>query len=70
VEVLVLETHACPARARLREALLISERKPATNHHHKSGPNRQVLRGFTKRGSRCDCEAEDCFGREAASQGL
>lgn len=70
VEVVVLETHACPARARLREAQLISEKKPVTNHHHKDGPNRQVLRGFTKRGVRCACGAEDCYGREAVNLGL
>ena len=70
VEVIILETHACPVRARLREAQLISARKPVTNHHHRSGPNKQVLRGFTKRGVRCDCEAENCYGREASEQRL
>ena len=70
VEVVVLETHSCPARARLREAELISERKPLTNYHHKSGPNRQVLRGFTKRGAQCDCGAVNCYGREAAQKGF
>lgn len=53
VEVVVLEIHTCPARARLREAQLILEHKPVTNHHHKDGPHKQVLRGFTKRGLRC-----------------
>lgn len=70
VEVLVLETHACPARARLREAQLIAEHKPVTNYHHRSGPNKQVLRGFTKKGARCACGAEDCYGMEALAQGL
>lgn len=65
VEVVILETHECPARARLREAELIAELRPVTNHHHRDGPNRQVLRGFTKRGTRCDCDAKDCYGREA-----
>ncbi len=70
VEVVVLETHACPARARLREAQLISEHQPLTNHHHINGPNKQVLRGFTKRGVRCGCGAEDCYGEEALNRGL
>jgi hypothetical protein len=65
-EVKILERHACPARARLREALLIESYQPVTNVHHRSGPHRQVMRGFTKRGLRCDCGAEDCYGREAA----
>lgn len=69
VEVLILEIYECPARARLREAELIAEMQPLTNHHHKSGPNRQVLRGYTKRGERCDCGAEDCYGREALKNG-
>jgi hypothetical protein len=69
VEVVVLETHSCPARARLREAELISELKPVTNHHHVNGPNPQVLRGFTKRGSRCECDARDCYGKEAREKG-
>jgi hypothetical protein len=64
VEVVVLEIHGCPARARLREAELIAELKPLTNFHHKHGPHPQVLRGFTKRGVRCDCRAPDCYGRE------
>jgi hypothetical protein len=70
VEVLILETHGCPARARLREAELIAALKPVTNYHHKDGPNRQVVRGFTKRGNRCDCGADNCYGREALDRGL
>lgn len=66
VEVVILEVHQCPARARLREAELIAERQPVTNHHHRGGPNKQVLRGFTKRGARCNCRSEDCYGQEAA----
>jgi hypothetical protein len=65
VEVVVLERHQCPARARLREAELIAELKPVTNSHHSQGPQRQVLRGFTKMGLRCDCGAADCYGQEA-----
>ncbi len=65
-EVEILERHACPARARLREALLIESHQPVTNVHHRSGPHPQVMRGFTKRGLRCDCGAEDCYGRKAA----
>lgn len=70
VEVQILETHGCAARARLREAELIAELRPVTNHHHKDGPNRQVLRGFTKRGERCDCGDSHCYGREALTRGL
>jgi len=70
VEVVLLEVHHCPARARLREAELIFDLQPATNTHHKGGPNRQVLRGFTKRGERCDCGAQDCYGQEALNNGL
>lgn len=70
VEVLILETHGCPARARLREAELIAELKPETNYHHRNGPNRQVLRGFTKRGKRCDCGDVACYGKEAETKGL
>nr|WP_170538025.1 hypothetical protein [Ruegeria arenilitoris] len=66
VEVVIIETYQCPARARLREAELIFEMQPVTNHHHRNGPHKQVLRGFTKQGARCDCGAEDCYGREAA----
>lgn len=69
VEAVILEVHACPARARLREAQLIAERKPSTNYHHKNGPNRQVLRGYTKRGLRCECGSDDCYGVEAANCG-
>jgi hypothetical protein len=65
-EVEILEQHACPARARLREALLIESCQPVTNVHHRNGPHRQVRRGFTKRGLQCDCSAEDCYGRAAA----
>lgn len=70
VEVVVIETHVCPARARLREAELIAQLQPTTNHHHKNGPNRQVLRGNTKSGIRCDCGADDCYGKEAFDRGL
>jgi hypothetical protein len=70
VEVVILETHQCPARARLREAQLISELKPATNFHHLDAPNRQVIRGFTKKGSRCECGALDCYGKEASEKGI
>ena len=70
VEVVILETHACPARARLREAQLISKHNPTTNHHHKNGPNKQVLRGFTKQGERCGCGAADCYGQEALKREL
>jgi hypothetical protein len=62
----ILERHACPARARLRKAQLIESHQPEANVHHRSGPHPQVLRGFTKRGLRCDCGADDCYGREAA----
>lgn len=65
VEIVILEVHSCPARARLREAELIAEQKPLTNEHHKAGPHPQVLRGYTKQGHRCDCSAPDCYGREA-----
>ena len=51
VEVVILEQHACPARARLREAELIAERRPILNRHHLQGPHRQVLRGSPSRGS-------------------
>jgi hypothetical protein len=64
-DVEILERHACPARARLHEAQLIESHQPATNVHHRGGPHRQVIRGFTKQGLRCDCGAEDCYGREA-----
>jgi hypothetical protein len=64
----ILEIHACPARARLREAQLIAEHQPVTNYHHKNGPNKQVLEGFTKRGARCCCGAADCYGQEALNQ--
>lgn len=70
VEVLILETYECPARARLREAELIAKLQPKTNFHHKGGPNKQVIRGFTKRGIRCDCGAVDCYGQEALKKGL
>lgn len=70
VEVVIIETHECPARARLREAELIEQLQPMTNHHHRNGPNRQVLRGNTKRGIRCDCGAIDCYGREALDRML
>ena len=68
VEVVILEQHACPARARLREAELIAERQPILNRHHRQGPHRQVLRGFTKQGVRCACGAANCYGREAAER--
>ena len=70
VEVLVLEIYDCPARARLREAELIAELKPITNFHHRDGPNKQVLRGFTKRGQRCQCGSDSCYGQEALGKGL
>ena len=68
VEVVILEQHACPARARLREAELIADRRPILNPHHRQGPHRQVLRGFTKQGLRCACGAANCYGREAAAR--
>lgn len=64
-EVRVVERHTCPARARLREAELIHEMQPVTDLHHRNGPHMQLLRGFTKAGLRCDCNATDCYGREA-----
>ena len=65
VEVVVLEVYQCPARARLREAELINLHQPITNHHHKNGPHKQVLAGYTKQGTRCACGAADCYGEEA-----
>ncbi len=70
VEVVVLETYTCPARTRLREAQLIHKLQPVTNHHHRNGPHKQVERGFTKGGMRCDCGATDCYGKEALKKGL
>lgn len=67
VEVVVLEVYQCPARARLREAELIAQHKPATNHHHKTGPHPQVLAGFTKKGEHCNCGASDCYGAYVAA---
>jgi hypothetical protein len=64
--VVILERHACPARARLREAELIHQMQPETNVHHRRGPHRQIIRGFTKQGARCACDAPDCYGVEAA----
>lgn len=64
-EVEIVEYHQCPARARLREAELIFALQPLTNLHHRKGPHRQVLRGFTKGGQRCDCKAPNCYGLEA-----
>ena len=60
----ILEQHRCPARARLREAQLIQQHQPATNHHHRHGPHRQVLQGFAKGGRPCRCGAPDCYRRE------
>jgi hypothetical protein len=68
VEVLVLEVHQCPARARLREAELIALHQPLTNHHHKTGPHRQVLAGYNKQGLRCACGATDCYGAEVSGR--
>ena len=70
VEVVILWTHRCPARARLREAELIFEHQPVTNRHHRNGVHPQVQRGFTKKGVRCDCGVPECYGREAAERGL
>jgi hypothetical protein len=67
-EVRILERHSCPARARLREGELIAALQPETNVHHRNGPHRQVLRGFTKGGARCACGAPDCYGAEAAAR--
>src|SRR6056297_1773999 len=63
VEVDILETHECPARARLRESQLIHDYQPITNIHHRRGPHPRVLGGYTKKGDRCDCGAVDCYGR-------
>lgn len=70
VEVVILENHECPARARLRECELVAELKPLTDEHDASGPSEQVLRGFIKDGVRCACGAKDCYGVEAAKLGL
>lgn len=68
VEVLILEIYECPARARLREAELITLHQPSTNHHHRTGPHRQVLAGYNKQGMRCACGAADCYGQEVLTK--
>lgn len=70
VEVVILEKHACPARAKLRECELVAELKPITDEQRASGPSKQVLRGFIEDGVRCACGSKDCYGQEAVKLGL
>ena len=70
VEVVILERHECPARARLRAAELVAELKPKADQDCADGPNRQILRGLDSDGHRCACGAKDCYGEEAIKLGL
>ncbi len=65
-EIVVLERHACPARARLREAELVHQHQPSANVRFREGPDAETLGGYIAPGERCDCSAPECHGREAA----
>jgi hypothetical protein len=69
VEVVILERHYCPARARLREMELVKIHQPDTNRFGCSSMPSAILDGRPK-GSikRCDCGAPDCYGAELTAR--
>jgi hypothetical protein len=69
VEVIILEHHHCPARARLREMELVNIYKPSTNHFGRSSMPSAIKDGRPKGSKkRCDCGAADCYGAEVAAR--
>ncbi|MCU0727611.1 MAG: hypothetical protein MUE73_17775 [Planctomycetes bacterium] len=65
VEVVILERHRCPARARLREMELVGRHQPETNTFGRSSIPAGILHGRPKRSKvRCSCGAPDCYGAE------
>ncbi len=70
VEVVILERHRCPARARLREMELVALHQPPTNHFGRSSIPGGILDGRPKGSKeRCRCGAPDCYGAEVAAGG-
>lgn len=69
VEVVVLESYRCPARARLREMQLVGIHQPLTNRFGRSSIPDAILGGHPKRStSRCECGAPDCYGAELVAR--
>ena len=69
VEVLILERHHCPARARLREMELVKIHQPPTNRFGRSFIPSAILDGRPKGSKkRCNCGAPDCYGAEVAAR--
>jgi hypothetical protein len=69
IEVVILERHHCPARARLREMELIAIHQPPTNKFGRSSIPAGILDGRPKGSKkRCDCGALDCYGAEVANR--
>jgi hypothetical protein len=69
VEVVILERHHCPARARLREMELIAIHQPPTNTFGRSSIPAAILDGRPKGSKiRCACGAPDCYGAEVMAR--
>jgi hypothetical protein len=65
IEVVILERHHCPARARLREVELMAVHQPPTNTFGRSSIPAAILDGRPKGSKiRCACGAADCYGVE------
>jgi hypothetical protein len=68
IEVVILERHHCPARARLREMELVGYHQPSTNTFGRLSTPAGILDGRPKGSKeRCDCGAPDCYGAEVAA---
>ena len=69
IEVVILERHHCPARARLREMELIAVYQPPTNTFGRLSIPAAILDGRPKGSkSRCACGARDCYGVEVTAR--
>jgi hypothetical protein len=69
VEVVILERHRCPARARLREMERVGLHQPETNTFGRSSIPHGSLDGRPKGSKvRCSCGAPDCYGAEVSAR--
>ena len=69
IEVVILERHHCPARARLREMELIAVHQPPTNTFGRTSIPAAILDGRPKGSKiRCACGAPGCYGAEVTAR--
>ena len=69
IEVVILERHHCPARARLREMDLVAVHHPPTNRFGRLSIPAGILDGRPKGSKlRCACGAPDCYGAKVTAR--